>query len=263
MADVGVKSVDRPTRLLFGIPIHAMTMDDVLSVVADTIERRSRLLIGVVNAAKLVNMRRSELLRESVLSSDVVLADGMAVVWAMRLLGRSIPERVAGIDLMTRMLEMGSERHWRVFCLGATEEVSGATVDRIKREYAGVVIAGRRDGFFKADEEQAVVDEVRRSNADILFVAMSPPKKEQFLARWFDELNVPVCHGVGGAFDVLAGKTKRAPVIWQKLGMEWLYRVVQEPRRMWRRYLVTNTLFCWMLAGEVFSAVFRRKPRLR
>jgi len=243
---------------LFGIWIHAMRMGDVLSVVDDTISRRGRLLIGVVNAAKLVNMRRSKLLRESVLSSDLVLADGMAVVWAMRLLGRRLPERVAGIDLMLEMLSQGRERGYRVYCFGATDDVSRATVDRIERDYPGVVVAGRRDGYFEPEQEADIVRGIRESEADILFVAMSPPKKEQFLARWFDELGVPVCHGVGGAFDVMAGKTKRAPVLWQRMGLEWLYRIVQEPRRMWKRYLVTNTLFGWMLMGELVGRVCGR-----
>lgn len=219
--------------------------------VDETIRNRSRLLIGVVNAAKLVNMRRIELLRESVLTSDIVVADGMAVVWAMRLLGRRLPQRVAGIDLMLGMLDRAARRKYRVYCLGASEEVSRLAVERIRKDNPGVVVVGSRNGYFQPEQESQVVSDIKASEADILFVAMSPPKKEQFLARWFSELNVPVCHGVGGAFDVLAGKTKRAPAIWQRWGMEWLYRIVQEPRRMWRRYLVTNTLFGWMLLGEM------------
>ena len=119
--------------------------------------------------------------------------------------------------------------------------------------YPGVVMAGRRDGYFKAEEEGLVAASIGDAKPDILLVAMTSPKKERFLARWSGVMNVPVCHGVGGAFDVLAGTVKRAPVLWQKAGLEWLYRVVQEPRRMWRRYLVTNTLFAWMLVGELFG----------
>ncbi len=97
-----------------------------------------------------------------------------------------------------------------------------------------------------------MAEEIRASKADMLFAAMSSPKKEEFLASWFEQLDVPLCHGVGGAFDVLAGKVERAPEVWQRLGMEWLYRVKQEPRRLWRRYLVTNTLFCLMTVSELF-----------
>lgn len=242
---------DIPRYQLFGVGIHAVTLERVLSIVDETIRTRGKLLIGVVNAAKVVNMRRDRLLRDSVLASDLVLADGMAVVWALRLLGRRLPERIAGIDLMQAMLQRGQQRRYRVYCLGATEEVSRIAAERIGQEYPGVVLAGRHDGYFKPQEEAELVSEIKSRRPDILLVAMSPPKKEQFLARWFSELEAPVCHGVGGAFDVLAGKVRRAPRIWQRLGMEWLYRVLQEPRRMWKRYLVTNTLFGWMLLQEM------------
>lgn len=248
-----------PTQELFGVPIQAVTMDDVLCLVDETIQRRSRLLIGVVNAAKMVNIRRDSFLRESVFASDIILADGIAVVWALRLLGRRLPERVAGIDLMTGMLERGRSRGYRIYCLGASEEVSRAVVDRIGSDYSGVVVAGRRNGYFDVEDEAEIVADICNAKPDIIFVAMSSPKKEQFLARWSGKLDVPVCHGVGGSFDVLAGKVRRAPLLWQRLGMEWLYRVFQEPRRMWRRYLVTNAIFGWMLLGEMVSRILGRK----
>ena len=246
-------------RSLFGVEIDAMSMDDVLSLVDRTIAERSRLLIGVVNAAKLVNMRRDELLRDSVLTADIVMADGMAVVWALKLLRRRIPHRVAGIDLMDAMLRRGAGRGWRVYCLGATEEVSQKAAERMQADHPGIEIAGRRHGYFTTEQEPDIVAGIAESNADMIFVAMSPPKKERFLAQWFDKLNVPVCHGVGGAFDILAGKTRRAPDRWQRMGLEWLYRIVQEPRRMWRRYLITNTLFTLMLAQELGRALTGRR----
>lgn len=253
-------AMGRSVRHLFGVPIDGITLKEVLALVDDSIQSRRRLLIGVVNAAKMVNMRKDEALRAAVTSSDIVLADGMAVKWALTLVGRRIPERIAGIDLMQAMLEQGSKRGHRVFLFGATEEISQIVEQRIGEQFPGVVVAGRRNGYYKPEEEEKIVEQIRASNADIIFVAMSPPKKELFLAKWSERLNVPVSHGVGGAFDVLAGKTRRAPDIWQKVGMEWLYRVMQEPRRMWRRYLVTNTLFAWMLLGEMIRSPFSRRP---
>ncbi len=244
-------AADWPVRHLFGIPIRALTMQQVIGAVERTIEERQHLLIGMVNAAKMVNMQSDQRLRDAVLRSDMILADGMAVVWATRLLGRRLPERVPGIDLMHAMLRTGRNRGYRIYCLGAGEEVLQTAVARITSDYPGIVIAGMRNGYFDASEEPAIVADIRAAEADILFVAMSPPKKEVFMAKWSGELGVPICHGVGGAFDVLAGKVKRAPERWQRLGLEWLYRVVQEPRRMWRRYLVTNTLFCGMLVAEL------------
>ncbi len=251
------ETLDHSVRHMFGVPISALTMKQVVAFVDETIERRGSLLLGVVNAAKLVNMRRDKGLCEAVLAADMILADGIAVVWASRLLGRGLPERVTGIDLMHEMLQRGTDRHYRVFCLGATDEVLETTVARIRADYPGVVVAGCRNGYFEPEDEPNIVELIRASRPDILLAAMSSPKKEVFLDRWFGRLDVPICHGVGGAFDVLAGKVRRAPDGWQRLGLEWLYRVVQEPRRLWRRYLVTNTLFGVMVLRERFG----RTPR--
>jgi N-acetylglucosaminyldiphosphoundecaprenol N-acetyl-beta-D-mannosaminyltransferase len=229
--------------------------------VDEAIERRSRLRIGVVNAAKLVNMRRDTRLREDVLASDLILADGVSVVWASRLLGDPLPERVAGIDLMTAMLGRASHRGYRVYCLGATHEVLERAVARMLADFPGLMIVGQRDGYFGAEEEEEVAREIAAARPDILFVAMTSPKKENFLGRWSPRMGVPVCHGVGGSFDVLAGKVRRAPEAWQRLGLEWLYRVRQEPRRMWKRYLVTNTAFSAIVLSEWLGAVWQTGGR--
>jgi N-acetylglucosaminyldiphosphoundecaprenol N-acetyl-beta-D-mannosaminyltransferase len=150
---------------------------------------------------------------------------------------------------------LGNPRGYRVFCLGATSEVLDRACARIAADFPQAVIAGRHHGYFAPDEEEAVAAEVAGSRADVLFVAMTSPKKEKFMARWSATMGVPVCHGVGGSFDVLAGKARRAPQIWQKLGLEWLYRVKEEPGRLWKRYLVTNTLFCGMLLAALVKRV--------
>jgi N-acetylglucosaminyldiphosphoundecaprenol N-acetyl-beta-D-mannosaminyltransferase len=236
---------------LFGIPVAAVTMDVALAQVDGAVRTRQPLHIGVVNAAKIVNMRRDQALRRDVLLSDVILADGASVVWASRLLGRAVPERVAGIDLMLGILDRASRRGYRVFWLGATPEVLERATARARADFPGLRLAGSHHGYFTAAEEQVVAEKIAASEADVLFVAMTSPRKEQFLARWSPHLRVPVCHGVGGSFDVLAGKVRRAPLLWQRYGLEWLYRVRQEPRRLWRRYLITNTVFCWMLLVEL------------
>ena len=240
-----------PGARLFGVRVDAATMDDALGRVDAAIRHGSRLLIGVVNAAKVVNMRWDAELRRSVTSADMILADGMSVVWASRILGTPLPERVTGIDLMMGMFELGDARGYRVYLLGATEEVSAAAAARIASDFPGVKVVGRHHGYFGPDDEPAVAAEIAAAHPHILLAAMSSPKKERFLARWFGSLGVPVCHGVGGSFDVLAGKVRRAPRLFQRLGLEWLYRVLQEPRRLWRRYLVTNTIFLWLVLREL------------
>jgi len=252
-----------PVRWLFGMPIAAVAMPDVIELVRTSILTRRRFHIGVVNAAKVVNMGRDEALQRDVLASDIILADGMSVVWASRVLGRGLPERVTGIDLMFEMLGLADRHGFSVFCLGATPEVLSKVVARIRTDYPNARLAGARDGYFKGDETQAVLEEIAAASPDILFVAITSPKKEQFLAQAHGVLSVPVLHGVGGSFDVMAGKVDRAPSAWQRLGLEWLYRVKQEPRRLWRRYLVTNVLFFGLLLREAMRLVLgtaRRTP---
>ncbi len=244
------------TLELFGITISRYTLADTLDRIDAAVADRSKLHIGVVNAAKVVNMRLNPTLREDVLRSDMILADGMGVVWATRLLSSNpLPARVTGIDIMYGVFKRGNTKGYRVFLFGATEEVSLEVAKRLKEQYPGVVLAGRRNGYFSDEEEEGIARQIAASKADILFVAITSPKKENFMARWTETMNVPVVHGVGGSFDVMAGMVERAPDSWQNLGLEWLYRVKQEPRRLWKRYVVTNSLFCWM----VFRKYLREK----
>jgi N-acetylglucosaminyldiphosphoundecaprenol N-acetyl-beta-D-mannosaminyltransferase len=245
-------------QVLFGVPVEAATMLQVVDAVDVAIRSRVSMDIGVVNAAKIVNIHRSDELRNSVFSSDVIYADGMSVVWASRILRRPLPERVAGIDLMHAILERGNIHGYRVFCLGARQEILDEVVKNFAENYPGVTIAGARNGYFTADDEESVAKEIRDANPDVLFVAITSPKKENFMARWSDVMQVPVVHGVGGSFDVVAGLVDRAPESWQRLGLEWLYRVKQEPGRLWKRYLVTNSLFLGLIVREFFKGIRAR-----
>ena len=247
--------VQKKTVKLFGINIHPLGMLEVLNIVNECIISKQSLHVGMLNAAKVVNMKRNPALGEDVASSNLILADGSAVVLASKILHKKLPERVAGIDLMHAILERGDKLGYRVFCLGASEEISQEIERQINKHYPGVIIAGRQNGYFSDDQQEQVAKDIAAANADVLFVAITSPKKEQFMAKWGDIMRVPVVHGVGGSFDVFAGKVKRAPLIWQKLGMEWLYRVLQEPGRLWKRYLITNTLFIGMLLKELVKPI--------
>ncbi len=232
-----------PKVNLLGLDIHKMRMEEVLVLCEERIAERQRLLLGVVNVAKLVNSRKNPQLKASVEDADVVLADGAGVVWLSRWIGYPLPERLAGIDIMYRLLKLSDEKKYRVYFLGAKPEVVQEVVSYVRAHYPGLQVAGFRDGYFSEEESAEVAEAIRESRADILFVAMTSPKKENFLTRWSKTMDVPVCHGVGGSFDVVAGVVKRAPLWMQKLGVEWFFRVLQEPGRMWRRYLVTNSIF--------------------
>jgi len=235
---------------ILGVDIDAMRIDEVLDRIHVAISAGQALSIGVVNAAKLVNMRGDSALMDDVSSSDLVLADGMAVVWASRILGVPLPERVSGIDLMYGMMERGQVHGYRFFLLGAKEEVSEAVENRMQELYPNAIVAGRRNGYFTDTEEEHIAQQIKASKADILLVAITSPKKERFMAMWRETMNVPIVHGVGGSFDVMSGKVRRAPSLMQKLGLEWLYRVMQEPGRLAWRYLRTNTLFILYIGRE-------------
>ncbi len=238
-------------RQLFGVPIHAATTAQTIELCDKSIRAHDRLVIGVVNAAKIVRMRNEIPLREAVLGADIVLADGMSVVWASRILGLPLPERIAGIDLFYSLLDLADRQGYSVYLLGAEQNVLDIVMKRIRESYPHARIAGSRNGYFVEDNAASIAEDIRSSRADILFVAITSPKKELFLDAYGDRFGVPVCHGVGGTFDIMAGKVKRAPVVWQKTGFEWLYRTFQEPRRLWKRYLVTNSVFIWMVLQEL------------
>ncbi|MBN2137857.1 MAG: WecB/TagA/CpsF family glycosyltransferase [Sedimentisphaerales bacterium] len=254
-----------PKVRLMGVDVFALRMSEVLDICNEHIAERRRLLIGVVNVAKVVNARKDPKLSEALDQADIVLADGAPIVWLSRMLGRALPERVAGIDIMYELLKEADKRHYGVYFLGARPEVVQEVVRVIGKDYPGLRVAGYRDGYFNEQEEQVVAEAIKNSQADILFVAITPPKKEIFLGKWRQFMNVPVCHGVGGSFDIVAGATKRAPAWMRNHGLEWLYRIIQEPRRMWKRYLVTNTKFILLciceISKSVFTRIFRRDRR--
>jgi N-acetylglucosaminyldiphosphoundecaprenol N-acetyl-beta-D-mannosaminyltransferase len=243
---------------LFGIAVDALTMPQAIARCIDAIEHRDCLLVGVVNAAKVIAMRRNAPLRHAVGGCGMVLTDGQSVVWASRMLGQPVPERVAGIDLFLGLLDEAARRAYRVYFLGARRDVLDRMLAEVSRRYPGLALAGARDGYFCASEEADVVAEIRRSRPDLLFVGMSSPAKELFTSRWGESTGASVVHGVGGSFDVLAGLTRRAPVWFQDHGLEWIYRAWQEPVRLGRRYLMTNVSFMILTAHEMMRGQSRR-----
>jgi N-acetylglucosaminyldiphosphoundecaprenol N-acetyl-beta-D-mannosaminyltransferase len=233
-------------------PMDIATMQETVSFIEDRIEKKLFLQHVVVNVAKIVNMQKDPVLEESVKACEVINIDGMGVVFGARFLGHDVPERVAWVDLFHELLAMSAKRDFPVFLLGATEEVVNKTVEVVKEQNPNLNIAGYNDGYFW-DDEEAVVTKIRESGAKLLFVAITSPKKENFINKWQDKLGVDFVMGVGGTFDVVAGKVKRAPQWMQRAGLEWLYRVIQEPRRMWKRYLITNSQFAYLILKDKFT----------
>jgi N-acetylglucosaminyldiphosphoundecaprenol N-acetyl-beta-D-mannosaminyltransferase len=236
---------------LMGCQVDNLSMEETLGRIEQFIQSGRPHQHVVVNVDKLVKASRDPQLRQIINDCALINADGMPVVWASRLLGKPLKERVAGVDLFEALMRRAGEKGWRVFLLGAREEVVSKVADTYRRKYPRLVLAGYRNGYWKGEaEELDVVRQIRDSRADLLFVAISSPKKEQFLGRYQAEMKIPFAMGVGGTFDVAIGRVKRAPVWMQKSGLEWFYRFLQEPRRMFRRYFIEDMAFIWLFIKE-------------
>ncbi|MBU1307351.1 MAG: WecB/TagA/CpsF family glycosyltransferase [Alphaproteobacteria bacterium] len=245
-------------RVFLDAPMHVLTMAETLALADEAMRTRRPMLHTVVNVAKLVTMGKNAELREDVSTADVINVDGAGVVWGARLMGVDITERVAGIDVMSGTFALCAQKGYRPFLLGAEQHVLEAVAARLAIQYPTLEIAGMRNGYFSVDEDAEVVAAINASGADCLFVALPTPRKERFLKRYRHELSPSFVMGVGGSFDVYGGKVSRAPVLVQRLGLEWLYRIAQEPRRLWRRYYETNTAFAVLL-----WRAYRNKSRSR
>jgi N-acetylglucosaminyldiphosphoundecaprenol N-acetyl-beta-D-mannosaminyltransferase len=247
-------------RDLFGLRVDALRLDETVQRCLAAVDSGQLLEVGVINAAKVVKMRRDAKLYEAVSGCGLIVADGQSVVWASRILGARLPERVAGIDLFQRLLAEAERKGLSVYFLGARAEVLEEMVRRIRLRFPDLKIAGYRDGYFTDDEAGTIADDIAATAADLLFLGMTSPKKENFVAAHGKRSGARVVHGVGGSFDVLAGLVKRAPTGWQRAGMEWLYRALQEPRRLGPRYLTTNTAFAALVVRELVSKARSSRP---
>ncbi|PTP14234.1 glycosyltransferase [Vibrio sp. 10N.286.51.C3] len=239
---------------VFECEVNNSTMKETLDVITHRINNSIFTQHCVVNVAKIVNMQSDQRLKESVTSCDVVNIDGMGVVWGGRLLGCNIPERVAGIDLYSELISLAADNSWPVYFLGASDNIVRSVVEIEQSRHPDLIVAGFNHGYF-GEDEKPVVEDIRNSGARLLFVAITSPKKENFINKWKGQLNVDFVMGVGGTFDVIAGKVNRAPVWMQKSGLEWLYRVLQEPKRMAKRYFVTNSMFILLCFKARFNKI--------
>ena len=206
-----------------------------------------------VNVAYLMMMRADVRLQRFVVRAAIVIADGQPLIWCARWFGPALPERVPGIDMVEPVSERAAREGKRVYLLGATEEIAASVSKRLRERFANLHIE-YADGYFTKEEAPGRADRIRASGADILFVGMGVPRQEAFIEEQWNRLGVGIAIGVGGSLDVLAGVRTRAPRWMQKIGMEWFFRLIQEPRRLFRRYLVTNSQFIWL----VLCALLRR-----
>ena len=247
----------------FHIKLTSASMKDIIDRVDDNLQNdREKILITSVNAAMSVISKDDKLITDVINASDIVNIDGMSVFYSLRLLGIITPERVAGPDIFYNLIKLSAQKGYKPYFLGTKPEVLERMINRFKSEFAGLEIAGYHHGYYNDDEADTINQMIEESGADMVFLGMTSPKRELFTDKYFTASSRPVWKGVGGSFDVYANVTKRAPEWLQKIGMEWFYRFYQEPGRMWKRVLVTNTVFTIMITGEILRMLVKGKRRV-
>jgi N-acetylglucosaminyldiphosphoundecaprenol N-acetyl-beta-D-mannosaminyltransferase len=240
-----------------GVPIDLLTHEQTVGRAIHAMLTRKTTHHVAMNVAQLVKARHDPETRRDIAESHIVGVDGMGIVWGARVLGIKVPERVAGVDLMESLLGICAAHDFRPYILGARYHVLQKALINALHRWPGLRFAGYHDEYFKREDESHIVDEIRASRADCLFIAMPTPRKERFLQQHRDALDVPFIMGVGGALDVLAGYVKRAPRRVQTSGLEWLYRSCQQPRRMGWRHVSNNAKFAAILSKELVARAFR------
>lgn len=238
---------------LFGIPVSRMNMQDTLGYLAEAVQDRRVCQVITINPIMIMDALNDSGYMGTMLGADLLVPDGTGVVWAAARKGLPVAERVTGIDLIHGLLKAASDRSWRVYMLGASEEVVQAARDTLARQYPGVQFVGCRDGFFTEAEDESVIADIREKAPDLLFVGRSADLQDPWIGRYREQLGVPVMMGVGGSFDVISGRLKRAPRLWQQLRLEWLYRLVQEPWR-YKRMLALPRFVMKVMRDRSFRA---------
>lgn len=240
-----MKSETAPDRYpILNTYVNALSMDETVDYVKQVIARRNPPVQHVViNALKVNLMEKDPELREIVNSCPLINADGASIIWAAKKLHVPVTTRVTGIDLFLRLVEEAAKNGYKIYLFGAKQEVVEKVQSIFTEQYPALQIAGVRNGYFKPEDEEQIVANMAASGADMMFVAFSSPKKEYWVHKYLAQLNIPFVMGVGGSFDVVAGVTRRAPKVWQNLGLEWFYRFIQEPKRLFKRYIIGNMTF--------------------
>jgi N-acetylglucosaminyldiphosphoundecaprenol N-acetyl-beta-D-mannosaminyltransferase len=241
-------NVRRQTLNILGVWVDNVNYDQALSLIEGFIDSRTPHQVVTVNPEFIVAAQSDDEFRRILNASSLALPDGVGLLWAARFLGRPLQERVTGTDTMQHLAALAARKGYRLFLLGAAPGVAVETAARLCEAYPGVTIVGTHAGSPAPEEEDEIVGMVQRAKPDILFVAYGAPAQDKWIARNLARLGVPVAMGVGGAFDFISGRAKRAPLWVQRLGLEWLHRLLHEPWR-WRRMLALPK-FVWLVVRE-------------
>lgn len=219
---------------ILSIPINPYTMSEILSCIDKRIEDNKKTFIVTANAEIVMKANEISFFKELICRADIVLPDGAGVVWAGKYLGYDVPERVAGYDLVQNIFPLATKKNYKLYFLGSAPGVAATAAKNILKKHPTLDIVGTHDGFFDKQEEEKIVCEINTKQTDIVLVALGAPKQEQWIVDNMPNLSANIFIGIGGTFNVMAGTAKRAPLWMQKIGMEWSYRLLCEPTRVFR-----------------------------
>jgi N-acetylglucosaminyldiphosphoundecaprenol N-acetyl-beta-D-mannosaminyltransferase len=228
-----------PPIVMMGVPLDQLNTTQALEIIGKMIVSRTPHLLATANVDFLAQVQSDEVLRRILIEADLIVCDGTPLIWMSKLLGDPLPERIAGSDLVPLMLDLAEQHGYRVFFLGGRDEVVAIAEEKIKERWPKLVIAGMHSPPFAPMDQMnhaGICQRIREAKADMLLVSFGCPKQEKWLAQNYREAGVPVAIGVGATIDFLAGTVKRAPIWMRKSGLEWVYRVAQEPKRLAHRY---------------------------
>ena len=233
------------------LEIDAVTFDEALDAIAELVERRSGAAVFTPNVDHVVKAETNAAFRDAYSRANLSLPDGMPVVWASRVLGASLPQKVSGSDLVLPLARLAAERGWSVYLIGGGEGVACAAAERLARELNARIVGTdspvvHEDGTMP--RANGVLRRLRDAKPDLILVAFGTPKGELWIDRFREDLAPAVAMGVGGSLDLVAGRVRRAPVWMSRIGLEWFFRLLHEPRRLWRRYLIEDPKFVAIVA---------------
>jgi len=239
---------------IFNIKIHPLRKFEFLSIIKSNLKIGNQIVQIGVNSASINGLVKNADFRRAVNNADLVNIDGVSVTWALRFLGYKVPERVATPDLADNILLMAEKEGYSIFLFGARDSILQSCKKNLELSFPKLKIAGYRSGYYHAEEESLIIEDINKKKPDILFLGMPSPQKELFFEKYRHSLTAKYILGVGGYFDIISGFTKRAPLWVQKIGMEWFQRFIQEPGRMWPRYTTGSCKFLWLVLKEKFRA---------
>jgi N-acetylglucosaminyldiphosphoundecaprenol N-acetyl-beta-D-mannosaminyltransferase len=244
-----------PDRIdVLGVPVDCVDMDMAMGHVARVLEGDRAQAVIAVNPEKVIAAQSNPRLLQALDGAGLLIPDGIGMVLAARLLHGRILRRVPGSELMPKICDYAARMRYPVFLFGASAEVNDLASKELRRRYQGIDIAGAKHGYVRDEDMPALVERINASGAKILFVALGSPRQEDWMLKYLPSLKVRVCQGVGGTFDVLAGRVRRAPPVFLKLNLEWLYRLLANPKRLTRQTALPRFLFQTVKSSLAASA---------